>query len=235
MSEVLPFKLADVAGLSRPRYGNANPEHVRNPFWEYMFRQRRWAYWARKQFDIQAKFRTPSMGAHRWRDDPEGPVWCFTRFGRTVTTLEFETVYIAGEHEDHYDPDFCIYNDVVVEDSNGNLDFYVYPSDVFPPTDFHTATLVGDKIWLIGSLGYPAMRRIGETQVMRLDTKTFAIEAIETDGDCPGWISRHQAGVDHAGGEIWVKGGKVCTETELLDNTGVFVLSLTSLQWRRVS
>ena len=38
MIEVLPFKLADVARLSRPRYGNDNPERVTNPFWEYMFR-----------------------------------------------------------------------------------------------------------------------------------------------------------------------------------------------------
>lgn len=235
MSEVLPFKLADVAGLSRPRYGNANPERVRNPFWDYMFRQRRWAYWARKQFEIDVKFRSPATGAHRWRDSPEGPVWCFTRFGRTVTTLEFETVYVAGEHEDSYDPDFCIYNDVVVEDAQGNLEFFLYPSEIFPPTDFHSATLVGNKIWLIGSLSYPAFRRVGETQVMCLDTNGFAMEAIETEGDCPGWISRHQAGVDHKGEEIWVKGGKVWTNEGLVDNTGTFVLSLQSRQWRRLS
>jgi hypothetical protein len=235
MKEVLPFKLADVAGLSRPRYGNANPERVDNPFWDYMIRQRRWAYWARKQFDIKVEFQSRASHGHRWRDEPGGPVWCFTRFGRSVTVLDFTTVYVAGEHEDSYDPDFCIYNDVIVEDSQGNLEIFLYPADIFPPTDFHTATLIDNQIWLIGSLGYPALRRIGETQVMRLDTNSFAMEAIETNGDGPGWISRHQAGVDHQGKEIWIKGGKICTEKDYVDNTGVFVLSLETRRWRRVS
>ncbi|KAK3899811.1 hypothetical protein C8A05DRAFT_17812 [Staphylotrichum tortipilum] len=43
------------------------------------------------------------------------PVFCFERFGRTVTLLpDGRVVFVGGEHEDHYDPDFFIYNDVVV-------------------------------------------------------------------------------------------------------------------------
>ncbi|KAK4449002.1 hypothetical protein QBC34DRAFT_300250 [Podospora aff. communis PSN243] len=51
------------------------------------------------------------------RPGPPGtnPSWCFDRFGRTTTWLEDgRIVFIGGEHEDWYDPDFCIYNDVVV-------------------------------------------------------------------------------------------------------------------------
>ena len=41
------------------------------------------------------------------------------------------------------------------------------PRSVFPPTDFHTATLVGDDIYMVGSLGYLGTRRYGETPVYR--------------------------------------------------------------------
>jgi len=34
-----------------------------------------------------------------------------------------------------------------------NLKIYGYPKGVFPPTDFHTVTLVGHKIIVIGCLG----------------------------------------------------------------------------------
>ena len=72
-----------------------------------------------------------------------GPVWCAQRFGQTVTLLpDGRAVQIAGEHEDHYDPDFTIYNDVFVHEPDGTIRIFGYPEAVFPPTDFHTATLV---------------------------------------------------------------------------------------------
>jgi hypothetical protein len=52
------------------------------------------------------------------------PVFCFRRFGRTETKLpNGRIVYIGGEHEDIYDPDLNIYNDVVVfVNRHGNLE-----------------------------------------------------------------------------------------------------------------
>jgi hypothetical protein len=110
--------------LKHPRFGNANPDWVRNPFWEFMVRQRRTPYFARETFDIayDAKRQRALAASSAWRQDPEGPVWCFTRNGRTVTTLSNgRLIYVGGEHGDWYDPDFCIYNNVVVEDSSGNI------------------------------------------------------------------------------------------------------------------
>lgn len=230
MDDKLPFSAADVAGLARPRYGNANPEFTRNAFWEYMVRQRRTAYWARQAFRISG-----GTACAADRDDPNGPVWCFTRYGRTTTTLPFDTVYIGGEHEDWYDPDFCIYNDVVVEDANGEFAIYGYPKDVFPPTDFHTATAVGRYVWLIGSLGYKHMREEGVTQLLRLETSGYRIDRVETFGDNPGWISRHRADLDVIKGEIVVSGGQVWSGGDLRDNARMFALSLTSLEWRELS
>lgn len=67
-------------------------------------------------------------------------VWPGYRFGGTETELrDGRRVFIAGEHEDYYDPDFCIYNDVIVEDKSGKERIFTYPPEVFPPTDGHVA------------------------------------------------------------------------------------------------
>src|SRR6185503_1846850 len=118
--------------------------------------------------------------------------WSAMRFGQSITRLpDGRIVQVAGEHEDAYDEDFCIYNDVFVHEPGGAITLYGYPEDVFPPTDFHTATLVGDAIYLIGSLGYAGARRYGHTPVFRLDTRTFRIERLAPAGDPPGWIYGH--------------------------------------------
>jgi hypothetical protein len=86
-----------------PRYGNANPERMNNPVWEWLVRCRVSAYWANEEFDGPSSF-------------DAGPCWCFRRFGQSKTQLpDGRTVLIGGEHEDFYDPDFYIYNDVVVK------------------------------------------------------------------------------------------------------------------------
>mmetsp|Transcript_31216 Transcript_31216/g.28392 ORF Transcript_31216/g.28392 Transcript_31216/m.28392 type:complete len:84 (+) Transcript_31216:264-515(+) len=83
-----------------------------------------------------------------------------------MTELELEDgkkLYISGEHEDSYDPDFLIYNDVIIQDKEGNITIYGYPKDVFPPTDFHTATRIGDDVYIIGNMGYMQERKFNET------------------------------------------------------------------------
>lgn len=84
------------------------------------------------------------LGDREYSDKP--PCWSFARFGRTVTTLpDGRLVTTGGEHEDCYGPDLCIYADVRVLDDiwsqEGGVQHFVYPRHVFPPTDFHTATL----------------------------------------------------------------------------------------------
>ncbi|MEQ1613311.1 MAG: hypothetical protein ABL904_11205 [Hyphomicrobiaceae bacterium] len=229
-----PFDISSVDFLSRPRYGELPERELK--FWEYMIRQRRTASWARQQFGIGGG----SAGSESaQRERPDGPVWCFTRLGRSVTQLrDGSLVYIGGEHEDFYDSDFCIYNDVVVEDTSGNITIRGYAKDVFPPTDFHTATLVGDEIWVIGSLGYQDLRRAGETQVMRFGIDDHRIKSVATSGDNPGWISGHTATFERRSREISVTGGKVWVstegETKLIPNIDTFILLLDTLAWRRL-
>ncbi len=117
-------------------------------------------------------------------------------------------ICIAGEHEDHYDPDFCIYNDVVVLDLDGSVSIYGYPKDVFPPTDFHSATLLGDRVIIIGRLGYMGDRHPGTTPVFALDLTSYRMKPLPSHGETPGWIFGHDAelgpdGIVIRGGEVW--------------------------------
>lgn len=202
------------------RFGTGNPEPVSCEFWLEMVRSGEPAYWGRTTFGKKK----------RVHDVPA--VWSFDRYGMSTTALPDNVwVQIAGEHEDHYDPDFCIYSDVVVHDGAGNTRIYIYPRAVFPPTDFHTATLVDDEIILIGSLGYQDERLVGETQVLRLNLKDFSIERVKTTGESPGWISRHRARL--SGDRIVVWGGKVWDGAEYSPLADVYALSLPTGVWER--
>jgi ankyrin repeat protein len=203
-------------------FGNAHPQIMNFPFWRAMVTSGQSAYHARAHFD-------------QGRLDDEA-VWCFDRFGKSFTALsDRRVIEIAGEHEDYYDPDFCIYNDVIVHHGDGMFDIYGYPRDVFPPTDFHTATLVGSFIYIVGNLGYMGERRHGTTQVYRLDVNTLAIEPVETFGESPGWLSDHKARL--IGNGIEVTGGKVCGHRDgketYDDNHDRYVLDLCSMTWSK--
>ncbi len=196
------------------RAGQTNPERFLPKFWYEQMRTGR--YSAPKDIEHEK--------------DRAEPVWSFNRFGRSVTPLpDGRLLLIGGEHEDHYDPDFCIYADVTVLDGKGGVDHFIYPDDVFPPTDFHTATLHGDQIWLIGSLSYPELRQEGLTQVLKLDLSDFSIHPVETSGDAPGWISRHRAVLD--ADKIILTGGKI--DLGYRDNEQMYFLDLKTFCWKK--
>ena len=216
-----------------PRRGTANPERVRNATWEWLVRFGQNAYLAREHFAVAQR---PA----NW------PTWCFERFGRSWTRLpDGRLVCIGGEHEDHYDPDFFVYNDVavltpasddaVLDFDRCGLELLAYAPDAFPPTDFHSATLVGDEIVVIGGLGYPDERREGHTPVRVLDTRTFAFRELATHGAMPGWIFKHAARYEPASHSILVAHGEVQTGGELAPNEKAFRLDLRSGQWERAT
>jgi ankyrin repeat protein len=205
-------------------FGKSNPERMRVPFWEAMIRCGVSAYAARSRFKAQHR-RFPR------------PVWSAERFGQSLTLLaDGRAIQIGGEHEDSYDPDFCIYNDVIVHEPNGEIAIYGYPESLFPSTDFHTATLVGDCIYIIGSLGYQGTRRPGVTPVFRLDVRTLRIDPVATSGELPGWIHRHRA-VALSPHAIRISKGSIIRGSgrrEVLEpNPSTFVLDLNRLLWTR--
>lgn len=206
------------------RFGTSNPEKINLRFWRAMVRSGLYAYSARSRFDDESC-------------EPPA-VWCFVRFGQSLTELpDGRVIQIAGEHEDHYDPDFCIYNDVTVHHPDGSFEIYGYPEAIFPPTDFHTATLIGEHIYIIGNLGYIHDRKPGVTQVFRLDTRDLKMERLSVTGEMPGWIHSHRATKvdDH---RIRVIRGEVAVERDgnlqLVRNKSEYELDIRTLRFTRV-
>jgi hypothetical protein len=209
-----------------PKFGSTNPELLSNPVWDWLVRSKLSAYQANDHFDGPSPF-------------DSGPGWCFGRFGQSSTKLSDGTiVFIGGEHEDYYDPDFYIYNDVVVQHPNGDIDIFGYPREVFPPTDSHSATLIGERIIIIGNLGYPEKRRPGFTQVYILDLRNFSISAVQTTGTSPGWIHEHEAALSERGYSIVIRRGLLERGNpgeSLVENLDDWRLDLGSWKWEQLT
>jgi Ankyrin repeats (3 copies) len=198
------------------RFGLTNPELMSVDFWRSMVCTRQSASAARIVFNESADF--------------DNPIWSFDRSGQSFTELpDGRIIEIGGEHEDSYDPDFCIYNDVVVHDGQGNFQIFGYPQAVFPPTDFHTATLVGNYIYIIGRLGYYQCRTYQQTPVYRLDCRSYQIEPVITTNS-PGWIYGHRAEYLESG-MIVIWGGSIEDAKESSKNSLKYQLNLKSLVW----
>jgi hypothetical protein len=211
----------DVQRSAQRRFGRKNGERMDDPFWRAMIQSGLSAYAVGGCFE-----QSPQIG--------QGAVWSAERFGQSITFLpDGRIIQVGGEHEDGYDPDFCIYNDVFVHHPDGRFEIYGYPEKVFPPTDFHTATRVGELIYLIGSLGYHGQRKPGTTPVYVLDTRSLQIRRLATEGDAPGWIYKHRA-VHVQSGQIHVFGGFIETRDggrAQTRNTGRYALDLKDHVW----
>ena len=142
-------------------------------------------------------------------------------------------IEIGGEHEDSYMPEFCIYNDVAVFYPDKRIEIYGYPKDIFPPTDSHTATLIGDNIYIIGNLGYLEARKYDTTPIYKLSIKDYSIQEIETKGKMPKWIHGHKASYDGVN-SIIISGGTILQEKDWLENRESFVLNLEILEWKKI-
>jgi len=219
------FDRATFLAWRAPRVGTDNPSRMDNPVWTWLVHTRLCGFRANEAMDGPCSTRV-------------GPCWSFQRFGQArVALADGSVVCIGGEHEDHDDPDFHIYNDVVVCRPDGSVSIYTYPEAVFAPLDFHSATLVGDQIVIIGALGYARQRRHGSTPVYLLSLATFAITPIATHGTAPGWIARHAASLAAEGGAIVVRGGAVMPRAGALaePNLDTWQLDLASWRWSRLA
>jgi len=209
-----------------PRLGSANPEVMNNPVWEWLIKSQLSAYQANEHFGGEDALIA-------------GPGWCCSRFGQSSSKLSDGTiVLIGGEHEDYYDADFYIYNDVIVRHPGGDIDIFGYPRDIFPPTDFHSATLVGERIIIVGNLGYPEQRKSGCTQVYALDLRNFSIFQVQTSGTSPGWIHGHEAGLSEDAGSIVIQRGLLERGNpggSLVENLDDWRLDLAKWKWERVT
>lgn len=208
-----------------PKVVHENPTRLDNPLWHWLVRTHWDAYRANELYTGPSAFEA-------------GPMWVFDRFGMSETQLpDRQIVHIGGEHEDSYDPDFFIYNDVTVIGPDGNISIYGYPVDAFPPTDFHSSTLVGNEIFIIGRLGYPDGRVFGATPVYRLHLASMKIQSVETRGECPGWIYKHSATLANDGKSIIIHGGERWRGNEhaTIENIDSWEFDTQSGQWLRLT
>lgn len=225
------------------RFGASNPERMDLPFWRAMVHEHeeaRLRRWERREPEGLGYSPT---SARRYfgeeDDDTKGPIWNFDRMGSTRTAHpDGRVIHVAGEHEDFYDPDFCIYNDVVVLDLDGSIQIFGYPREVFPPTDFHTASLCGERLILIGCLGYPEERRPGVTPVFALHLDDYRVEPLPSHGEAPGWIWGHEAELSH--GVITIRGGEVWSSKDGGDprtrrNFDDFAYEVETGRWARLT
>lgn len=241
LAGIVPQGVAALASVSWEQYqqfrhpveGKANPEEMTNPYWVAMIRAGINAYQARSHFK-------DSWNGGCFTGSKRGEaVWCNERFGQSFTALpDGRCVFIGGEHEDSYDPDFFIYNDVFVVERNGDIRIFVYPYSVFPPTDFHSATLVGNDIYIIGCLGYWPERKHRPFPVYKLSTSDFRIEHVPTHGDMPASIYDHVARlvddktIEVSEGKIQVLKGD---SENMVPNDKIYRLDISTLQWTSVT
>jgi hypothetical protein len=206
------------------RRGRHEAEDLSNPYWTWLIRSEVSAYSANQRFGGPSSF-----GGK--------PAWSAERFGQTTTPLpDGRTVLVAGEHEDYYDPDFFIYNDVIVVESSGTITILGYPEEVFPPTDFHSATPRGHELLLIGNLGYQNQRIAGSTQLLRLNLETWSVRAQAAGGEPPGWIHRHDATLIDGGRSVLVTGGlRWMSDGKLVENIDDWRLELDTWTWERLT
>lgn len=214
-----PEVVAQFGQWQLPTRGNANPENQTNAVWSWLIQTQAWPH---------AAHEAAGFGEKR------SPGWSFSCFGQSETKLPDGTVvYIGGENEDHYDPDFYIYNDVVVVGPDGSIAILGYPTDIFPPTDFHSATLLEDEILIIGGLRHPGDRDPRETLVFRLWLSDFSMHRVVTQGEAPPWLYGHQAELDPQGKKILCSGGQVAHQpTErAVENLTTWEFDLVSDSW----
>ena len=224
---------AEFAAQHTPRLGTHNGEDITSAFHVAMIESGESAYGAAEAFGLNRSF-DDTAWAHVWNAD---------RFGQSLTVLpDGRCIQIGGEHEDGYDPDFFIYNDVSghtppaagSDDARWDRRVLAYPADVFPPTDSHSATLVGDEIVVIGCLGLTHQRRAGHTPVYALNIHTLQMRAVVCTGAMPGWLYRHSAKAI-APDTLVVWGGERHTESGTTEDVpGRWQLDLGQHTWTRV-
>src|SRR5262252_8161373 len=110
--------------MARTHYGTAHPEQVKNALWEQAMDEN-WSGYALRQhlgIELGSKHFRQDFSHSDHRDTTPGPFWSWQRYGRTSTPLpDGRIIHIAGEHEDAYDPDFCIERVATTGDGPGWL------------------------------------------------------------------------------------------------------------------
>ena len=180
--------------LTQTRYGTAHPEWVENTLWEEAIREEWTGYALCQHLGIRHSRPLP----------PRFHAFVLSRYdARAVTGAGSASAAPARRcrrarrpHRRRARGRLTIPTSASTMMWSSSIRADASSSISIPRTCFHRPTFtaqrsLGRDIILIGSLGYRDLRRIGETQVLKLDTRTLRIEPVATTGAAPGWISDH--------------------------------------------
>jgi hypothetical protein len=250
-SSTVDFKPSEV----NCRYGNANPEKVSNGYYSFMVATGKAACEIgrsnfmdliasgkikdyEKDFEeltskVEAGKLSGAAAAGFFNYLTNGkPKWCNDRYGSSYHFLKDGTlIQIGGEHEDFYDPEFNIYNDVIKISPNGAVALFLYPEHIFPPTDFHSSTKLGNQIIIIGGLGYQKDRKAKRTNMYVLNLKNFSIKSLPSSGDKPGWVFEHTTLLDEKKKCLYLMDGKKWENGKIVDNKAIYKFDLKTSHW----
>lgn len=193
------------------------PTNITNPYYEWIVRHNL------SPFDLAQIFNLKCV-----------PLWGMGRLGQSETPLpDGRVILIGGEYEDHYDPQFYIYHDVIIKHPDGKIDIFVYPKAMFNPTDFHSATLIGEEIYVIGGVGYVNDRNYKSTPIYKLNIHSLDIKKIESRNHI-GLIGSHTAILKD--NQIIIKGGQILSDDNtLMDNIDDWAFNPNTLTFKNLT
>lgn len=207
-----------------PRFGEWNGQPLTNPVWQWLIEEKPEPSAADTLF--------------RLRDtDSLGPAWTFNRVGASETALpNGQILWAGGRHGEPGDPNYYVYNDLVVKKPEGEFSVLGYPEAIFPPIHSHSATLVSNYILLIGGLGGPESEPSETTRIQAIRIEKFGLHPWSGVGPGPGAIYGHTAKLSDNKLWIEVSGGFIQSpDGSSTPNSKRWRLDLDTLYWTELA
>jgi hypothetical protein len=123
-----------------------------------------------------------------------------------------------------------------VSDAAGRIEIFGYAQEAFPPTDFHTASLIAHPIIVMGKLSNPPNRK-ERAQVLLLDTGSYVFDRVDTNGAGPPWLYKHTAELVDEGDAILISGGLIDDPNlpSVVENIDDWRLDTHTWRWDRLT
>ncbi len=126
------------------------------------------------------------------------------------------------------------YHDIIVKYPDDELQIIHYSPHIFPSISFHTATLVSDKIWIIGGVNNLHKFTSQHTSVYQLNIHNFNIQYVEIRNNI-NLIAQHTVTLKN--NQLIVSTGKVWLDTAMIwwENIDTWALNLTTFIWKNIT
>lgn len=221
-NRLIRITLEELIHFGEPREGISNPEIIQNNFYTEMIITNA------SPSKVNWQFENDKYVPDKKKKYPR--LWTNNRLGQTITELkDGRTIFIGGEYEDFYDPFFYIFNDIIIYEPNGEKKVLLYPYKDFPPTDFHTATLIGNQIYIIGRMGFD-IPEDGSTPVYILNTDTYKLRELKIRNKIDGCVNSHQSELTSNG--IIIHSGKILAKNKNMTVfTEKYLLNIKESRW----